>query len=238
VVSGLFPMTMVQAQTSWRGKVLVGPIDATLEGQGATVIIGPNGSGKTTLLRLMHGTARLTGGEINWACGLEQARHHQGFVFQRPVMLRRSVLDNIAYPLLIRGMAKSRAHAMAADWADRIGLGDALDRPATVLSGGEQQKLAIARALITGPQVLFLDEPTASLDGQAKREIEQILLQERAKGTRLLMSTHDLGQARRLADDVMFLLHGRIHERGNASAFLGRPETHQARAFLKGDIVT
>lgn len=237
-MSGLFPMTMVQAQTSWRGKVLVGPIDATLEDQGATVIIGPNGSGKTTLLRLMHGTARLTGGEINWACGLEQARHHQSFVFQRPVMLRRSVLDNIAYPLRIRGMAKSRARVMAADWADRIGLGDALDRPATVLSGGEQQKLAIARALITRPQVLFLDEPTASLDGQAKREIEEILLEERAKGTRLLMSTHDLGQARRLADEVMFLLRGRIHERGNALEFLGRPETDQARAFLKGDIVT
>ena len=238
MVSDLFPMTMVQAQTSWRGKVLVGPVDATLEAQGTTVIIGPNGSGKTTLLRLMHGTARLTGGEINWACGLDQARHHQSFVFQRPVMLRRSVLDNIAYPLLIRGTSKSQALATATDWADRIGLGGALDRPATVLSGGEQQKLAIARALITGPQVLFLDEPTASLDGQAKREIEEILLQERAKGTRLFMSTHDLGQARRLADDIMFLLHGRIHEQATASAFLSGPETPQARAFLKGDIVT
>lgn len=237
-MSSLFPMTMTKAQTARRGKVLVGPIDLTLSGQGVTVIMGPNGAGKTSLLRLMHGTARLTGGSIDWACGLEQARHHQGFVFQQPIMLRRTVLDNIAYPLRIRGTAKHAAREQARDWAGRVGLGDALDRHATVLSGGEQQKLALARALITQPQVLFLDEPTASLDGQAKRDIETILQQQRANGTRLLITTHDLGQGRRLADDVLFLLHGRIHEQSTAQDFFQNAKTPQARAFLKGDIVT
>ncbi|MEM7472898.1 MAG: ATP-binding cassette domain-containing protein [Pseudomonadota bacterium] len=233
----LFPMTMAQAQTSRRGKVLVGPIDLELGAQGVTAIMGPNGSGKTTLLRLMHGTARLTGGQINWACGLAEARHHQSFVFQRPIMLRRSVLDNVAYPLLIRGVAKSEARSRARDWSQRIGLEDALDRQATVLSGGEQQKLALARALITEPHVLFLDEPTAALDGQAKREIEEILRSERDKGTRLFLTTHDVGQGKRLADDVIFLLKGCVQEHSAAAAFFDVPKTTQAQAFLQGDIV-
>ncbi|MEO0401773.1 MAG: ATP-binding cassette domain-containing protein [Pseudomonadota bacterium] len=234
----LFPMTMTRAQTSRRGKVLVGPVDLTLDGQGVTAIMGPNGSGKTTLLRLMHGTARLTGGDMAWACPRDEARQYQSFVFQRPVMLRRSVIENIAYPLFIRRMPKSGARAQAREWAARVGLTEALERSATVLSGGEQQKLALARALITDPHVLFLDEPTVSLDGQAKREIEEILQQARANGTRLVIATHDLGQARRLADDVLFLLRGRVHEQGSAPAFFAGPQTTEARAFLDGDIVT
>jgi len=238
MVSDLFPLTLSQAQTTRRGKVLVGPVDLVVSGGGVTAIMGPNGSGKTTLLRLMHGTARLTSGEITWGCDLATAQQLQSFVFQRPVMLRRTVLDNIAYPLLIRGMAKAAAREQATTWADRIGLSDALARQATSLSGGEQQKLALARALITKPKVLFLDEPTASLDGQATREIEEILRQEKANGTRMLLTTHDLGQGRRLADDVLFLMHGRVHEQSAAETFFTGPQTTAAQAFLKGDIVT
>ncbi|AXI45600.1 sulfate ABC transporter ATP-binding protein [Sulfitobacter sp. SK012] len=236
-MSALFPLKIRGAQTSRRGKVLVGPIDLDLDGAGVTVVIGPNGSGKTTMLRLLHGTARLTGGTIEWACGTQEARHHQAFVFQRPVMLRRSVIDNIAYPLRMRGTARKAAHKQASDWAERIGLDHMLDRSANVLSGGEQQKLALVRALITKPKVLFLDEPSASLDGRAMREIEEILLSAKQAGTRLILSTHDFGQARRLADEVVFLLHGRVHEQGPAVEFFEAPKTAQARAFLKGDIV-
>lgn len=236
-MSNLFPLTVRAAQTSRRGKRLIGPIDLDLGREGVTVVMGPNGSGKTTLLRLLHGTARLTGGTIEWACGNQEARHHQAFVFQQPVMLRRSVIDNIAYPLRIKGVAKVDAYDQAADWAARIGLGDMLERSATFLSGGEQQKLALARAMITNPKVLFLDEPSASLDGRAMREIEDILQSAKQSGTRLILSTHDIGQARRLADEVIFLLHGCVHEQGPASAFFDTPETPQARAFLRGDIV-
>lgn len=233
----LFPLTVRGAQTSRRGKVLVGPVDLDLSGAGATVVLGPNGSGKTTLLRLLHGAARLTGGSINWSCNEEEARSAQAFVFQRPVMLRRTVLENLMYPLRMRAIPRADAQVQARDWAARVGLEKMLDRAATHLSGGEQQKLALARAMITQPQLLFLDEPTAALDGRATREVEAVLRAARASGTRLILSTHDLGQARRLADEVIFLLHGRVLEHRPARAFFDAPATAQARAFLRGDIV-
>lgn len=237
MVNDLFPLSVQGAATRRRGERLVGPVDLVLDGRGTCVIIGPNGSGKTTLLRLLHGTARLSEGRITWACGTQAARHAQAFVFQRPVMLRRSVADNLAYPLRLRGVTKSRARQAAQGWADRVGLAGMLERSATALSGGEQQKLAIARALISGPRLVFLDEPSASLDGRATREIEDILIAARHSGTRLILSTHDMGQARRLADRVIFLLGGRVHETGPAAPFFDRPRTPEARAFLKGDIV-
>ena len=236
-MSELFPMVATGIESRRYGQRLVGPLDLTLKGQGATVVIGPNGAGKTTLLQLLHGTARLSRGRIDWACPTEEARHHQAFVFQRPVMLRRSVLENLTYPLRLRGVAKLEARERAEAWAERVGLEDLLARPAPVLSGGEQQKLALARALICDPKLLFLDEPCAALDGRATREIEEILQRAKAEGTRLILSTHDLGQARRLADAVLFMRGGVIHDSGPAKEFFNRPETAEARAFLRGDIV-
>ena len=165
------------------------------------------------------------------------ARHHQAFVFQRPVVLRRTVEENLTYPLRLRGEPRSSARKAAQRWAERVGLAPHLSRRAMVLSGGEQQKLAIARALITDPALVFLDEPTASLDGRAMREIEAILLQAKADGTRLILSTHDMGQARRIADTVVFMLGGGVHETSAAEPFFSAPQTAQARAFLNGDIV-
>ena len=237
MVSGLFPLRVRGAETSRNGVHLVGPVDLDLDGQGLCVLLGPNGSGKTTLLRLLHGIARLRRGEIRWACDAKVARNAQAFVFQRPVMMRRSVLDNIAYPLVVRGTARRAARAEAVGWAERMGLGGLLACQAGVLSGGEQQKLALARALITRPEIVFLDEPTASLDGRATREIEAILHDVQAAGTHLILSTHDLGQARRLAAHVVFMLHGRVHEAGPADRFFGAPATAEAQAFLQGDIV-
>lgn len=236
-MSEMFPLQVSGATTRRAGKVLVGPIDLTLDGQGTTVVIGPNGSGKTTLLRLLHGAARLSSGQISWGCGTVQAHANQAFVFQRPVMLRRSVQDNLAYPLRLKGLSRKAARAQAADWADRVGLGAMLCRSATVLSGGEQQKLALGRALIAKPKLLFLDEPCAALDGSATRDIEAILSEAKAQGTRLILSTHDMGQARRLADTVLFMLRGRVHELAMANVFFDGPETPQAKAFLRGDIV-
>ena len=233
----LFPLTVRGAQTTRRGKTLVGPVDLDLDGAGATVVMGPNGSGKTSLLRLLHGAARLTGGEINWACSEEDARSQQAFVFQRPVMLRRTVEENLTYPLRMRGVVKTDARAAAHEWAKRVGLEGLMSRAAPNLSGGEQQKLALARAMITEPKLLFLDEPTAALDGRATREVEAVLRAARAAGTQLILSTHDLGQARRLADEVVFMLHGKVLEHGPARAFFDAPQTLQARAFLRGDIV-
>lgn len=237
MVSALFPVTLKDAVLRRRQKILVGPVNLTLKGKGVTVVIGPNGAGKTSFLRMLHGIARLGGGSITWSCDPLEARQKQAFVFQHPIMMRRSVLGNLIYPLRLAGVARGEARRRAAQAAHEVGLGDALERPAPFLSGGERQKLALARALITEPDLLFLDEPCASLDGRATREIEEILTRAAASGTRLIMSTHDMGQARRLATEALFLLNGNIHERGPASEFFARPQTPQAIAFLKGDIV-
>ena len=186
---------------------------------------------------MLHGLERLAGGTLEWAVPVETARKRQAFVFQSPIMMRRSVRDNLAYPLQLTGSSRSEARQEAEGWAERVGLSEALPRQAMVLSGGERQKLALARALIRDPEMIFLDEPCASLDGRATREIEEILTRAAESGTRLIMSTHDMGQARRLADEVIFMLHGKVHEFGPAEKVLETPETAQLRAFIKGDIV-
>ncbi|WP_432448376.1 ATP-binding cassette domain-containing protein [Aliiroseovarius marinus] len=236
-MSNLFPVILKGATLRRAGKTLVGPVDIQLQAKGVTVVVGPNGAGKTSLLRMMHGIARLGGGSIQWACSPEEARAHQAFVFQQPIMMRRSVVGNLAYPLRLAGYSRADARDHAADAAAEVGLADMLDRPGHFLSGGERQKLALARALITKPELLFLDEPCASLDGRATREIEEILTRTAAVGTRLIMSTHDMGQARRLATEVLFLLNGRIHEHCCAETFFGGNSSPESQAFLKGDIV-
>jgi tungstate transport system ATP-binding protein len=182
----------------------------------------------------MHGIERISGGQVAWQAD-DRARH--AFVFQQPIMLRRSVLDNLAYPLQLAGRSRAAARDVAAEWAGRIGLSDLADFPAPRLSGGERQKLALARALIGKPEVLFLDEPCASLDGHATREIEDLLLATARAGAQIIMATHNMGQARRLADRVVFLLNGTIHETG-AARLLDQPASPQMQAFLRGDIVT
>ena len=201
------------------------------------MVIGPNGAGKTTLLRLMHGLQRCSGGEINWEVPQAQARQHQAYVFQSPIMMRRRVVDSIAFPLLLRGVSKAEARERALSCAGRFGLGELLQSWAPMLSGGEKQKLSLARALITKPEILFLDEPCANLDGGATREIEAILQLAQKEGTRIVMSSHDMGQVRRLADDVIFMLDGKVHERADAGSFFAAPSTSEARAFINGDIV-
>jgi len=237
VVNALLPLTLSAASIARRGKRLIGPVDLVLEGSGITAVIGPNGAGKTTLLKALHGLERLRDGRIAWACPRDEALRRQAFVFQMPVMLRRSVLDNLAYPLRLAGQARRPARAAAADWCARIGLAGMEARAAAVLSGGEKQKLALARALITGPDLLFLDEPSASLDGRATREIETLLSLATGAGTRIFIATHDMGQARRLAREVVFLRGGQVHEQGAAPDFFDAPASDAARAFLAGDIV-
>jgi len=208
----ILPLRMQGAVAKIRGKVLVGPVDLTISEQGFTIVMGPNGAGKTTLLRLMHGLQRLSAGALVWNRPRAVVLDRQAFVFQSPIMMRRSVLDNIAYPLMLHGLNKGEARTRAQRIAVAFGLGDLLEQPAPVLSGGEKQKLSLARALIREPEILFLDEPCANLDGRATREIEAILKTAQNAGTRIVMSTHNMGQARRLAQDVVFMYGGKVHE--------------------------
>jgi tungstate transport system ATP-binding protein len=231
----ILPMQAQGLMVRRGGSALLGPLDLRLDG-GLVAVIGPNGAGKTTLLRALHGLERLSAGSIDWAVPAAQARAAHGFVFQSPVVLRRSVSANLAYPLRLHGR-RGEAAREAATWADRLGLTALAERPASVLSRGERQRLALARALVLRPQVLFLDEPTASLDGASTLAIERLIVAERDRGTAVLLATHDFGQVRRLADRVVFLLRGQIHEHAPAADFLARPSTPEATAFLNGDIV-
>jgi tungstate transport system ATP-binding protein len=234
VVSEMFPLTLSNLSVRRRGKTVLGPIDLVIDQGGPIMVIGPNGSGKTTLLRVMHGIERISEGTATWAQS-DQANH--GYVFQSPVVLRRSVAENLSYPLQLINTPKPQIKTAVDHWIDRIGLTKVKDGSATRLSGGERQKLAIARALIRDPDVLFLDEPCSNLDGQSTREIEALLLATAAAGTRVIMATHDMGQARRLASGLLFVMGGHIIETGSASDVFSAPKTAELKAFLKGDIL-
>lgn len=225
-------LSLSEAVVKRRGQTILGPIDLRFAADGFTIVLGPNGAGKTTLLKVLHGIERLTEGQLRGVAPQDQA-----YVFQTPVMLRRTVRQNLAYPLQIIGVPKAELAKKVADWAVKIGLSDALDRPAPRLSGGERQKLALARALIRNPKVLFLDEPCANLDGRATREIEGLLMRAQQGGTRIIMTTHNLGQARRLASDVVFLVGGQVDTQAEARRFFDSPASAAAEGFLKGDIV-
>ncbi|MCY4258811.1 MAG: ATP-binding cassette domain-containing protein [Rhodobacteraceae bacterium] len=238
MVAHLLPLAVRGAEVNRQGHRLLGPIDLDITPQGILVIIGPNGSGKTTMLRMLHGLDPLESGSLTWAVDENQARLRQSFVFQSPIMLRRTVLSNLTYPLMLRGEGSRRAKVRATAFAGRFQLEQFLPMSAGSLSGGEQQKLALARALISKPDIIFLDEPCANLDGRATREIESLLQETNSSGTKIVLSTHDLGQARRLADQVVFLLNGCVHEIADSATFFAEPKSRAATQFLAGDIIT
>lgn len=237
MVGSIFPMQAEDLTVRKGGRKILQGISLTLPAKGVTIVLGPNGAGKSTLLKTLHGMERLISGHIDWSQPKHAAQDRQAFVFQTPTLMRRTVLDNVAYPLTLKGMAKSKAREVAAEWLEKVHLTKALHQRAGDLSGGERQKMALVRALIRGPELLFLDEPCANLDGRATREIEEMLQVTNASGTRLIMATHDLGQAKRLATDVCFLHQGHLLEHTPAETFFNAPKSPQAQAFLNGDIV-
>ncbi|MEM8751155.1 MAG: ATP-binding cassette domain-containing protein [Pseudomonadota bacterium] len=233
----ILPVMLDKATVRKRGAVILDGISLQLNPDGFTIVMGPNGCGKTTLLRLLHGLERARSGTVQWSGSEDDARMRQAFVFQTPIMMRRTVLDTIAYPLIVRGTAKHAAREMAGHRAGDVGLSTKLHLETQALSGGERQKLAIARALLCEPDVLFLDEPTTNLDGTSTREIETILQTVHDGGTRVIMATHDIGQAKRLASEIVFLNKGRLVEQTPAAVFFAKPQSEAARSYLAGDII-
>lgn len=218
------------------GRVLIRDIDLAIAPGRRTVVMGANGAGKSLLLRLLHGLMQPTAGDILWrGRPLDgAARRAQSMVFQRPVMLRRSVLANLDFALRVRGIRGPERRERERVALARARLQDHAGRPARVLSGGEQQRLAVARALACDPEILFLDEPTASLDPASTHAIEELIGEAHSAGITIVMVTHDRAQALRVADDVLFLSNGRIAEAGPAARLLNAPRSEAVRAWLDG----
>jgi tungstate transport system ATP-binding protein len=221
------------------GRRLIDGIDLTLRPGVRTVVMGPNGAGKSLLLRLLHGLLEPSAGEVLWDGRVADnaVRLRQAMVFQRPVLLRRSALANVLHALRARRVPRRERHARAEKMLAEAGLGGLARTPARLLSGGEQQRLAMARALSLEPDVLFLDEPTANLDPASTLAIEQLIQKAHDEGAKTILVTHDIGQARRLADEVVFLHRGRLEELSPAGRFFDAPASAAARAFLEGRLV-
>ncbi|MBM3358490.1 MAG: phosphate ABC transporter ATP-binding protein [Betaproteobacteria bacterium] len=231
----MLPLELREVSFATNGKRIIDAVSAEVVAGPRTVILGPNGAGKSVLMRLCHGLLRPTAGRIVW-CGANGARARQAMVFQRPVMLRRSALANVAYGLKLAGLPRGERVLRAEDVLEAVGLAHLAGRAARVLSGGEQQRLALARAWALNPEVLFLDEPTANLDPGATRDIENIIGQIHASGTKIIMTTHNLGQARRLADEILFLYQGRLVEHTPVERFFRQPASNEAAAFLREEL--
>jgi tungstate transport system ATP-binding protein len=219
------------------GVEILRDVALTITAGAPTLLIGANGAGKSVLLRLLHGLLKPSAGRVFWAMPTDHAARRQAMVFQRPVLLRRSVLGNTLYPMALAGVAREERDARAWEALALVGLADRADDAARKLSVGQQQRLALARAAALQPEVLFLDEPSASLDPAATRAVEEIVLKLSARGTKIVMTTHDLAQARRLAGDVVFLHRGSVLEQAPAEAFFQQPASSTARAFLRGELV-
>lgn len=230
----ILPLTLEGVWYSSGGQPIISGVSLTLEAGPSTIILGANGAGKSVLMRLMHGLLTPTAGAIRW--NENGARRRQAMVFQRPVMLRRSALANVEYALELAGVPLSERQREALAALEEVGLRQIAARPARVLSGGEQQRLALARAWALHPEVLFLDEPTANLDPGATREIEAVIRAFDAAGTKIVMATHNLGQARRLGDEVIYLHQGRVLERASVERFFKQPQAPEAAAFIKGEL--
>ena len=233
----ILPLVLRDASFGVGGRVIVDRVSAEIAAGPSTIILGANGAGKSVLMRLMHGLLMPTAGEIAWhESDPERRRRRQAMVFQRPVLLRRSALANVTYALKVARVPRAERERLAVEALESVGLMQIAHRPARVLSGGEQQRLALARAWALHPEVLLLDEPTASLDPSATREIERVIRAFDAAGTKIIMATHNLGQVRRLGDEVLFINQGRLLERAPVDRFFSQPASAEAAAFLKGEL--
>lgn len=234
----LLPLVASRLQFAIDGQPIIRDVSFRIDTTGRTVILGPNGAGKSVMLRLCHGLLRPTGGDLRWGgLSVAEARDQQAMAAQHPVLLRRTVTGNLLHVLHVKGVPRSERQALVDAALQQAGLEDLGPRAARTLSGGQKQKLAIARACVVRPAVLLLDEPTANLDPAAVRGVEDLIRAVAAAGTKILMTTHDIAQARRLAADVMFLNDGRLLEHARAAEFFTSPRDPVAARFLAGELV-
>jgi tungstate transport system ATP-binding protein len=231
------PLNFVDVRVLAAGVPILDEISLKLEVGSPTLLIGPNGAGKTTLLRVAMGLTATSSGLVTWGGREVSPPTRRAFMFQRPVMLRRTAAANIRYALAAANVPRARHEVRTTSLMADVGLTGLEHRPARRLSGGEQQRLALARALARDPSVLFLDEPTASLDPAATKAIEDIIRRISAGGVKVVMSTHDLGQAKRIGGHIVLLHRGRLIEHTPAETFFISPRTPEGKKFIAGELL-
>ena len=231
----LFPIRVKNLSLATPEKVLLHDLNCNFTQETLTAVIGPNGAGKSLFVRCLHGLTTPTNGTIDFGDKklTEEIRRKQSMVFQTPQLLRRSVIDNIKFVAkLSSGNTKNLDKLL-----DDTGLTAVRNQPARNLSGGEKQRLSLARAIVSNPEILFLDEATSSLDPSSVFIIENLITNIKSMGVKIILITHDIGQAKRLADDIIFMHKGKILETGLTLEFFKNPVTKAATSFLTGDIV-
>ena len=231
----MFPIHLSNIHFTPDGRTVLAGVDLDIGADGITVIIGPNGAGKTVLLRIMAGLQAPHDGSIHWN-GNNSPAPGIAMVFQHPILLRSSVFHNAGLGLKPFGLSRVEAKLRTMHTLERVGLAHRADDSARLLSGGERQRLALARAWAMRPQLLLLDEPTAALDPSATDVVEGIVREIRSDGTRIIMTTHNLGQAMRISDDIVFLANGRVVECAPTSRFFARPQSNEAKLFIQGEL--
>lgn len=204
-----------------------------------SVIVGPNGAGKSVLVKILCALQRPDSGHVNWAGAQPSAamRHRVGLMLQHPVLLRRSALANLVYALRLTGLDRKNSRMRARDALEQAGLANVADVPAQKLSGGEQQRVALLRALLLKPDILFLDEATSNVDPASTRVIELQLQQAMSQGLHVVMVSHDQGQVRRMAHEVVLLHKGRLIEQADAQLFFQHPVTELTQRWIEGELL-
>lgn len=231
----MFPIHLQQLRFTPNGRPVLAGIDLTLGGEGISVILGPNGAGKSVLLRVLAGLEQPDGGTIAWN-GVRQPYEPIAMVFQQPMLLRTTVADNAALGLKPLKLCRDETRKRVGEMLARVGLAHRARDSARHLSGGERQRLALARAWAVRPRLLLLDEPTAALDPTATEAVEAIIREIRTDGARIVMATHNLGQAMRISDDIVFIEAGRVREHTPSARFFSRPQSQEAKLFIKGEL--
>ena len=211
-------------------------INCKIHNESIIAILGPNGAGKSMFLKSINGLIGVESRKIYFNSREinDHIRKDMALVFQKPTLLRRTVLENMQFVLEKKNKI---SNLQITNLLQRVGLDIYKYKPARLLSGGEQQRLSLARALLINPSLLLLDEPTANLDPYSLNLIEEIILDENKKGKTIILTTHDMGQAKRLAKEILFFNKGKLLEQTRAINFFKKPKTKEAQSYINGKIL-
>ena len=234
-MSAVLPIAIRDLSFRPGSRMVLNRLNATITTVGITALIGPNGAGKSVTLRIIDGLLQPDSGTIGFGNRPSQDVR-RALVFQRPGLLRASIARNVALALSPWKLSRQAVAQRVGQALVAVGLADRADEGARRLSGGEQQRLALARAWVTEPELLLLDEPTASLDPGATEEIERLIISMARNGTKVVLVSHNLGQVARLAEDIIVISHGRAVEHGPAHQILSAPRSAEAQAYIKGEL--